>query len=151
MNLVSYTNKTGARCSVVGWGTMLQAGRSRVVYWWGWFFNWPNPFSRTLALGSIQPLTQMSTRNIPGGKGRPEHKADNLTAICEPIFSKMWKPRPLKILWASTACYSETFNFLITFNDVISVTAFEVALLLLCYFMSNEIKACTFWGSHSGR
>jgi hypothetical protein len=27
----------------------------------------------------------MSTRNLPGGKGRPERKADNLTAICEPI------------------------------------------------------------------
>jgi hypothetical protein len=38
-----------------------------------------------MALGSTQPLTEMSTRNIPGGKGRPAHKADKLTAICEPI------------------------------------------------------------------
>jgi hypothetical protein len=30
------------------------------------FFNWPNPSSRTMALGSAQPLTEMSTRNIPG-------------------------------------------------------------------------------------
>jgi hypothetical protein len=39
-----------------------------------------------MALGSTQPLTEMSTRNIPGGGGewRPAHKAD-LTAICEPI------------------------------------------------------------------
>jgi hypothetical protein len=29
-------------------------------------------------------LTEMSTRNLPGGKGRPAHKADNLTAIYEP-------------------------------------------------------------------
>jgi hypothetical protein len=36
-------------------------------------------------LGSTQPLTEMSTRNLPGGKGRPARKADNLTAICEPI------------------------------------------------------------------
>jgi hypothetical protein len=28
-----------------------------------------NPFSRTLALGSTQPLTEMSTRNLPGIKG----------------------------------------------------------------------------------
>jgi hypothetical protein len=27
------------------------------------FFNISNPFSRTMALGSIQPLTEMSTRN----------------------------------------------------------------------------------------
>jgi hypothetical protein len=32
-----------------------------------------------------QPPTEMSTRNLPGGKGRPAHAADNLTAICEPI------------------------------------------------------------------
>jgi hypothetical protein len=27
----------------------------------------PNPSSRTMALGSTQPLTEMSTRNLPGG------------------------------------------------------------------------------------
>jgi hypothetical protein len=36
-----------------------------------------------MALGSIQPLTEMSTRNLPGGKGLPTREADNLTAICE--------------------------------------------------------------------
>jgi hypothetical protein len=48
------------------------------------FFNLPNPSSRTMALGPTQPLTEMSARNLPGGKGRPARKAD-LTAICEPI------------------------------------------------------------------
>jgi hypothetical protein len=38
-----------------------------------------------MALGSTQHLTEMSTKNLPGGKGRPERKADNLTVICEPI------------------------------------------------------------------
>jgi hypothetical protein len=37
-----------------------------------------------MALGSTQILTEMSTRNLPGGKGRPARKADSLTAICEP-------------------------------------------------------------------
>jgi hypothetical protein len=66
---------------------MLQAGRSRV----------PFPirslaFSIYLILpaalwawGSIQPVTEMSIRNLPGGKGRLARKADHLTAICEPI------------------------------------------------------------------
>jgi hypothetical protein len=31
------------------------------------FFNWPNPSNRTMALGSIQPLKEISTRNLPGG------------------------------------------------------------------------------------
>jgi hypothetical protein len=38
-----------------------------------------------MALGSIQPLTEMSTRNLPGCKGLQEREPDNLTAICEPI------------------------------------------------------------------
>jgi hypothetical protein len=36
-------------------------------------------------MGSTQPLTEMSIRNLFGGKGQPERKADNLTAIGEPI------------------------------------------------------------------
>jgi hypothetical protein len=34
-----------------------------------------------MPLGSTQPLTEMSTRNLSSGKGRPTR--DNLTAICE--------------------------------------------------------------------
>jgi hypothetical protein len=40
-------------------------------------------FSRTMALVFTQPLAEMSTINLPGGKGRKVRKADNLTAICE--------------------------------------------------------------------
>jgi hypothetical protein len=50
------------------------------------FLNWPNTSSCTMALGSTQPLTEMSTRKIPGGKGRPALKADNFTLTCEPII-----------------------------------------------------------------
>jgi hypothetical protein len=64
-----------------------------------------------MAVGSTQPLTQISTRNISGGKGRPARKADNLTAICEPIVYKMWEPQHLRTLWAPTACYRYTFTF----------------------------------------
>jgi hypothetical protein len=49
------------------------------------FFNRHNPSSHTTALGSTQPLMEMSTRNLLGAKGRPTRKANNLTAICEPI------------------------------------------------------------------
>jgi hypothetical protein len=48
------------------------------------FFS-PNSSSRTMALGSTQLLKEMSTRNLPGGKGWLARKADNLTTICEPI------------------------------------------------------------------
>jgi hypothetical protein len=58
---------------------MLQAGRPGIRFpMRSWDFS--------MALGSTQPLTEMSTRNLPGGKGRPARKADNLTAICEPTI-----------------------------------------------------------------
>jgi hypothetical protein len=36
-----------------------------------------------MALGSTQPLTELSTRNLPWDKGRLASEAGNLTAICE--------------------------------------------------------------------
>jgi hypothetical protein len=58
--------KKGACNSVIGWGTMLPAGRSQVQVPMRSldFFNWPNPSSRTMVLGSTQPVTEMSTSNI---------------------------------------------------------------------------------------
>jgi hypothetical protein len=63
------------------------------------------------ALRSTQPLTETNPRNIPGGKGRPARKADNLTVICEPITYKMWELRRLITLWAFTAGYRDSFIF----------------------------------------
>jgi hypothetical protein len=40
---------------------------------------------RTMALGSTQSLSEMSTKNLPGGKGQPACGADNLIAIYELI------------------------------------------------------------------
>jgi hypothetical protein len=67
---------------------MLQAGMSRgsILDEVTVFFICPNPSSRTTSLGSTQPLTETSTRNLHGGKGRPACKSDNLTAICESII-----------------------------------------------------------------
>jgi hypothetical protein len=52
-----------------------------------------------------------------GGKGRPARKSDNLTVNCEPVFYKMWEPRRLTTLWASTACYEDSFTFLVALCD----------------------------------
>jgi hypothetical protein len=109
-----HVSGVGARGSVVGWGTMLQAERSPVQIPMRSldFFNWPNPSSCTMALGLTQPLTGMSSRNRPGGQGRPASGADNLTTICEPTVLKMWQPQHLTTLWGFMACYRDSFTFL---------------------------------------
>jgi hypothetical protein len=64
---------------------MLQSGRSPVrIPDEVDYFKVPNSSSRNMALGSPQSLTEMSTRNFPGGKKRPGRRADNLAPIYEP-------------------------------------------------------------------
>jgi hypothetical protein len=79
------TFRIGARGGVVGEGTMLQAGMPRVRF----------PI-RITSLGSTQPLTEMSTTNLPAGKGRPARKADNrLSRKCVNLdASQLYGPPP---------------------------------------------------------
>jgi hypothetical protein len=58
------------------------SGTSRTVFGG---YEYLHPYSCTMALRLTQPLTEMSTTNLPGGKGRLVSGADNLTAICEQI------------------------------------------------------------------
>ena len=56
------------RSFAVGWDTALQAGRSRVRFPMVIvIFHWHNPSGPTIALGSTQSLTEMSTRSISWG------------------------------------------------------------------------------------
>jgi hypothetical protein len=64
-----------------------------------------------MALRLTEPLTEMSARHLPGGKGQPACKADNLTAICEPAVWTMWEPQCITFRWASMACYRDSFTF----------------------------------------
>jgi hypothetical protein len=63
---------------------MLQAGKSRVRFPMR-LLDFSVALILPAALESTQPPTEMSTRNLPRGKGQPKRKAKNLTAICEPI------------------------------------------------------------------
>jgi hypothetical protein len=49
------------------------------------FFQLTYSFQPYYGPGSTQPLTEMSTRDLPVRKGLPALKADNLTAACEPV------------------------------------------------------------------
>jgi hypothetical protein len=80
-----YIYMYGARGSVVGWGTMLEPGRSRVLFpMRSLDFSIDLIFQPHYGPGvdsaSISNAYQESSRGV---KARPARKADNLTAICE--------------------------------------------------------------------
>jgi hypothetical protein len=93
-----------------------------------------NPSSRTIALQSTQPLTEILL-GVEGGRSR--RKADNLTVICESIVYKMWEPRRLRTLWTSTACYRVGFTLLNIHDDSISVS----------HHMENVFRVSTYHSS----
>jgi hypothetical protein len=53
-----------------------------------WFFNWPNPSSRTMGLGSGQPLTEMSTRIFLGVKDSRSVRLTTSPLSLSPLYRK---------------------------------------------------------------
>jgi hypothetical protein len=77
----------------VGWGTALQAGRSRVRFE---IFHWYKHSDRNMVLGSTQLLTEMSTRNISCG-----------VKAAGAEFLYVWEPQtPQGLFWD---CFTFTF------------------------------------------
>jgi hypothetical protein len=103
-----------------------------------WVFQLTKSFHRTMVLGSILPLTEMSTRSFPGGKGRPARKTDNHTVIFEPTVWIMWEPRRLTIIWASTVCYRDSFTFFIYETGIRFLYCIKIRV---CYQKTLEARA----------
>jgi hypothetical protein len=74
------------RCSAVGWGTILQAGRSWIPFpMKSLDFSVHLIFQPHYGLGVDSASKKNEYQESSwGNKGRPARKADNQTAICEP-------------------------------------------------------------------
>jgi hypothetical protein len=72
----------GARGSVVGWGTMLQARRSQVRYLISLDFLIGLNLPAALWLWVNLASNRNDYQDLPGGKVQPVRKAGNLTKIC---------------------------------------------------------------------
>jgi hypothetical protein len=90
-------------------------------------FHWHNPSGHTMALGSTQPLTEMSTRNISwGGKGG-WCVGLTLPPSCTDCH-EIWELQPPGTLWACSGLYRDCFTstfypFTSLVNKVTALTA----------------------------
>jgi len=115
-----YVLEHGVHGSAVGWGTALQAVRSRVRFPMVSldFFHWRNPSGRTVALGSTQPLTEISTRD----KGGRCVGLKTLPASC-------WSINILEPLRPVTAYVCLALHLLLTLRVLIQV--------FVCFWRAN--------------
>ena len=81
-------------------------------------FHWHNPSDRTMALGSTQPLTEMSTRRI-SWEVNAVRKADNLTTFLCAVVMISGNVNFLEPSWPLQACNGTDLPFFITRKTMI--------------------------------
>jgi hypothetical protein len=108
-------------------------------------FNWRYPSSTHVALKSTQPPTEMSTKNLPGGKWRPARKAHIFTAICKSTFQKIWEPRCFRALWAFTACYRDSFTLYFYLIAVWDIVAHNRLCRNVATCQQSGLRVCLSW------
>jgi hypothetical protein len=74
-------------------------------------FNWRSRFGCTVALGSTQPLTEMSTRNISWGD--EGGRCIGLTAVSSSCADclETWEPQSPRTHRACSGLYRDSFTF----------------------------------------
>ena len=112
--------KPGARGGIVVKALCYKlAGHGFDSRWCHWIFQWHNPSGRTVALGSTQPLAEMSTRCISWGKGGLCIRLTTLPTSCATVMKsgnlKFLEPSgPLQAFNGTAFFTMKTSNFILS-------------------------------------
>ena len=98
-----------------------------------------------MALGTIQPLTEISTRNIPwGGKGGWCLGLTTLSPTCADCL-EIWEPQPPGTLTVCPGLYRDCFTLL----SLVILLHCMILLVLCCdnmyYNWINHLSNITIW------
>jgi hypothetical protein len=85
------------KCSLLKQNSASQKVRGSIPNVTG-FFNWSDPSSCTKALEETYPLTEMSTRKLPGGKKGWCMRLTSPPSVSQ-LSTKMWKPQHITTIW----------------------------------------------------
>jgi hypothetical protein len=93
-----------------------------------------------MALGSTQPLAEMSTRNISWGLRQPVHRADNLTTFILLIVLKSGTLNFLEHSGPVKACNGIALPLPFIFNIVVTFSSRSYHMLqtLICTDLKNK-------------
>jgi len=110
-------------------------------------FHLHNPSGRTKALGSTQPLTEMSTRNISWGcKSGRYVGLTTLPPSCTDCL-EIWEPRLPGTLWACIGIHLPFFTYVQTLGDFTDI--FQKRLMKGHYYVNLYTGILCMWFSLS--
>jgi hypothetical protein len=123
------------------WGTVLQAGRSRVRVTMSFFLGRIRPF-----VSWPWNLLGLWHKWVPGDlswvKARPAHKADNLTAICGRLSTQCWIldiSQPYRNIWPVTVvALLFIYNISTSQETPVASTAIYGDILFICKWCSTS-------------